>query len=54
MYETEKLKLNYGLIIYILSANWAWVRWGIPPQASCTNIKIYWSEGIAVHPILYN
>ena len=34
-----KLKLNIGLSVYMLSTNWTWVRWGIPPLAPCTNIK---------------
>ena len=38
-----KLKLNYGLSVYMLSTNSARVRWGITPLAPCTNIKNYWS-----------
>ena len=38
-----KLKLNYKLSLYMLSTNWARVRWKITPLAPCTNIKNYWS-----------
>ena len=43
--ETVKfnLKLNYGFSFYMLSTNWTRVWWGIPPLASCTNVKSYWS-----------
>ena len=43
--ETVKyiLKLNYGPRLYMLSTNWARVRWGITPLAPCTNISNYWS-----------
>ena len=38
-----KLKLNYGLSLYMLSTNWARVQWGITPLVPCTNTKNYWS-----------
>ena len=38
-----KLKLNYRLSLYMLSTNWASIRWGITAFAPCTNIKKFWS-----------
>ena len=34
-----KLKLNFGLSLYMLSTNWASVWWGITALAPCTNFK---------------